>query len=247
MPIRVFVTGAGGRTGKLVLQKLRDHPEFEVKGLVRRHEQQAELGPGAVVGDILAPQSWEQELNGMHALVILTSAVPKMRPTANPDDPPEWYFEEGGMPEQVDWQGQRAQIDLAAKYDLRQVVLVSSMGVTKADHPLNRIGGGKILFWKRMASEYLVNSGVPYTIIHPGGLIDQPGGKRQLLVGKHDAFMDSGGPRSVPREDVAEVAVQALLHPEAVNKSFDLVARPKGEGEPTKSWDVLFDQTTAGL
>ena len=31
----------------------------------------------------------------------LTSAVPKMRPTANPDDPPEWYFEPGQMPEQV--------------------------------------------------------------------------------------------------------------------------------------------------
>ena len=41
----------------------------------------------------------------------------------------------------------------------QQVVLISSMGVTKPDHPLNRIGGGKILMWKRMAEEYLVNSG----------------------------------------------------------------------------------------
>lgn len=48
-------------------------------------------------------------------------------------------------------------------------------------------------------------AGVPYTIVHPGGLIDQAGGRRQLLVGKHDEFMDSGGPRTVPREDVAEV------------------------------------------
>ena len=36
---------------------------------------------------------------------------------------------------------------------------MSSMGVTKPDHPLNRIGGGKILMWKRMAEQYLVNSG----------------------------------------------------------------------------------------
>jgi hypothetical protein len=42
---------------------------------------------------------------------------------------------------------------------IAQVVLISSMGVTKPDHPLNRIGDGKILFWKRMAEEYLVNSG----------------------------------------------------------------------------------------
>ena len=50
---------------------------------------------------------------------------------------------------------------LASRRPLRQVVLVSSMGVTKADHPLNRIGGGNILLWKRMAEEYLANSGAP--------------------------------------------------------------------------------------
>lgn len=74
------------------------------------------------------------------------------------------------QPEQVDWVGQRSQIDLAAQHGVRQVVLVSSMGVTKPDHPLNRIGNGKILMWKRMAEEYLVNSGLAYTIIHPGAL-----------------------------------------------------------------------------
>ena len=74
------------------------------------------------------------------------------------------------QPEQVDWVGQRSQIDLAAQHGVRQVVLVSSMGVTKPDHPLNRIGNGKILMWKRMAEEYLVNSGLAYTIIHPGSL-----------------------------------------------------------------------------
>ena len=93
------------------------------------------------------------------------------------------------MPEAVDWLGQRTQIDLAKKHGLQQVralcwtvhllianlpplthpptqthrppqvVLVSSMGVTKPEHPLNCIGGGKILMWKRMAEEYLVNSG----------------------------------------------------------------------------------------
>jgi hypothetical protein len=40
-----------------------------------------------------------------------------------------------------------------------QVVLVSSMGVTKPDNPLNCRGDGKILMWKLMAEEYLVNSG----------------------------------------------------------------------------------------
>lgn len=44
-----------------------------------------------------------------------------------------------------------------------------------------------------------------------------------------------------------QVVVQALVYPEALNKSFDLVAQPEGQGEPTQQWDVLFDQTTSGL
>jgi len=61
----------------------------------RRQEQAAELGEGVVVGDVLSPESWQKELAGCTHLVILTSAVPKMRPTRNPDDPPEWYYEPG--------------------------------------------------------------------------------------------------------------------------------------------------------
>lgn len=116
----------------------------------------------------------------------------------------------------------------------------------------------------------------------------------QLVVGKHDALMAAGGPRTVPRADVAEVVVQvrgggagrgwtddarlvrcsrgealgagvwhrppaaaclpacrlapqAMRCEEALNKSFDLVARGEGEGEPTTHWEALFDATTAGF
>lgn len=36
---------------------------------------------------------------------------------------------------------------------------------------------------------------------------------------------------------------------EALNTSFDLVARNEGEGEPTKFWEAFFDQLeiTAGF
>lgn len=57
--------------GKLVLQKLRERPEFaSVKGLVRRPEQQAELGAGIIVGDVMSPETWEEELAGCSALVM---------------------------------------------------------------------------------------------------------------------------------------------------------------------------------
>ena len=41
------------------------------------------------------------------------------------------------------------------------------------DNFLNTIGDGMILLWKRRAERYLIDSGLNYTIIHPGGLIDE--------------------------------------------------------------------------
>lgn len=56
--------------------------------------------------------------------------------------------------------------------------------------------------------------GVPYTIIHAGGLLDKAGGQRELTVGKNDEFL-ANKVRSVPRDDVAEVIWDSILsaHP----------------------------------
>lgn len=53
--------------------------------------------------------------------------------------------------------------------------------------------------------------GVPYTIIHAGGLLDKSGGQRELTVGKNDEFLKNKV-RSIPREDVAEVRLSSLLY-----------------------------------
>ena len=62
------------------------------------------------------------------------------------------------------------------------------MGGTQPENFLNSIGkvegddkSGNILLWKRKAEEYLINSGMSYTIIHPGGLLDKEGGAREIV------------------------------------------------------------------
>ncbi len=83
---------------------------------------------------------------------------------------------------QIDWLGQKAQIDAAKEAGVKKVVLISSMGGTDENHPLNKLGDGNILIWKRKAEEYLINSGAfDYTIIHPGGLIDEEVPRCSLL------------------------------------------------------------------
>jgi hypothetical protein len=68
-----------------------------------------------------------------------------------------------------------------------------------------------------------------FVVIHPGGLLDAPGGERELLVGVDDALL-AGDRRSVPRADVAEFVLRALEIETIKNVSFDLASREPGEG-----------------
>ena len=253
---RVLVTGATGRTGSLTLQKLRQHPEeFAAIGFARSEAKIKELfgsTEGFVLGDITDKAALESALQGCQALIILTSAVPRMTAPPKLGERPTFEFEPGGMPEAIDYEGQRNQIDAAIAAGVEQIVLVGSMGGTQLNHPLNQLGQGNILVWKRRAEAYLIGSGVDYTIIRAGGLLDQPGGLRELLVSKDDVFLTqapNGIPPSVPRADVAEVAIQALREPTARNKAFDLISKPGDDPSAvvTQDFAALFAQTRPGL
>lgn len=244
----VLVTGAGGRTGELVYKKLKERGgRFVSRGFVRTEESKQKIGGGddVFVGDVRQPETLTPVFQGVDALVIVTSAVPKMKPGFDPSKGgrPEFYFEDGCNPEQVDWIGQKNQIDAAKAVGAKQIVVVGSMGGTNPNHPLNSLGNGKILIWKRKAEQYLADSGIPYTIIRAGGLVDKEGGLRQLLVGKDDELLATET-KSVPRADVAEVSVQALLIEEAKNKAFDLASKPEEAGSPTTDFKALFSQVS---
>eukprot|EP00740_Mantoniella_antarctica_P011685 CAMPEP_0181367378 /NCGR_PEP_ID=MMETSP1106-20121128/11352_1 /TAXON_ID=81844 /ORGANISM="Mantoniella antarctica, Strain SL-175" /LENGTH=355 /DNA_ID=CAMNT_0023483083 /DNA_START=38 /DNA_END=1105 /DNA_ORIENTATION=+ len=262
--MQVAVTGAGGRTGSLVMKLLSEQRgAFAApRGLVRSSKSAdkvrgvvADAGADACVlveGNISDPAVLTTLCEGCDALVILTSAVPKPRIFSMvkalvskvlpwmENKRPEFYFPDDGTPEQVDWLWQKTQIDAALAAGVTKIVLVSSMGGTQLDNFLNTMGGGgavgaaNILLWKRKAEMYLVASGADYTVVHPGGLLNKDGGKRELLVGMDDELL-KGDRRSVPRADVAAFVVRCLDAPEASNLSFDLASREEGEGSgPTQ-------------
>ena len=255
-PLHVLVTGATGRTGSIAVQKLQQRPEqFVVKGFARSATKVQEQFGGTVgfyIGDISNPGDLKAALEGCDALVILTSAIPQMKAPSEPGHRPEFFYPEGGTPEQVDYQGQVNQIEAAKAAGVKHIVLVGSMGGTNEQHPLNRMANGNILIWKRNAEAYLIDSVTDYTIIRAGGLQDQPGGQRELLVGKDDTMLihpPNGIPTSIPRADVAEIVVQALLEPAARNKAFDVISKPEGTpgANITTDFQMLFRQTTPGL
>ena len=260
---RVLVTGAGGQTGQLAFRGLLSKPGFFPIGTVRSDDSKKALiegdglGPETIpeenvlVFDITDSDSVEEKLEGCDAVLICTSAKPA--PTGEADEStgrPKFGFPLG-QPELVDWEGQRNIIDAAKKINPgMHVILCSSMGGTNPNNPLNNLGkstaadgkttGGDILKWKRKAEKYLIESGLPYTIVHPGGLLNEPGGERELCVGVDDVIPGTSN-NSLPRADVARVMIASLEDDKYRGRSFDVVSKPVGEGQVTEDFSKLIE------
>ncbi|MEB3219494.1 MAG: CIA30 family protein [Nostocales cyanobacterium 94392] len=126
---------------------------------------------------------------------------------------------------------------------LPQFVLVSSAGVTRPGRPginleeeppavkLNDQLGG-ILTWKLKGEDTLRASGIPYTIIRPCALTEEPGGK-ELILEQGDNIRGK-----ISREDVAKLCVQALQEPSAYNLTCEV---KQGENNASYiDWEELF-------
>ena len=199
----VLVAGATGGTGSEVVRELLANG-YRVRAFVREIDMaRASLGDDIeyAVGDVRERATIDAALDGVGALI---SAIGAGR--GNPDNGPEF----------VDYGGVRNMADAAAAVGLGQFVLISSMGVTHEDHVLNKMFNN-VLNWKFKGEEALRASGVPYTIVRPGGLTNEPGGIKSIVFAQGD---DETG--VIPRADLARVCVAALNNSAALNKTFEV-------------------------
>jgi uncharacterized protein YbjT (DUF2867 family) len=169
-----------------------------------------------VKGDVTKPSSLAAAVAG-RTVVVWAAGVASPKALLNPLAAPA-----------VEADGVANLAAVARAAGVRRFVLVSSAG---ADDPVARLTfPGGVLFWKKRGELALQRSGVPYTIIRPGGLTDRalkegeavvaygPGG---IGFGPGKAF--PGG--SIPRAAVADLAVAALVTPAAMDRVVEIVAR----------------------
>ncbi|WCJ33843.1 NAD(P)-binding Rossmann-fold superfamily protein [Euphorbia peplus] len=74
-------------------------------------------------------------------------------------------------PYRIDYMATKNLIDAASVAKVKHFFMVSSLGTNKVGFPaaiLNLFWG--VLIWKRKAEEALIASGIPYTIVRPGGM-----------------------------------------------------------------------------
>lgn len=109
------------------------------------------------------------------------------------------------------------------------------MGVLDPNNFLNQIGKdkkgnghGDILIWKRKAEKYLCLSGLQYTIIHPGGLVDTESSKMELVLDVDDVLLKREK-KSIARADVANLCIAALTVSGDKSVSIDCIGKEVDE------------------
>ena len=135
-------------------------------------------------------------------------------------------FDPGGpsSPRYVDYQGVVNMAGVAAMLGVKHFVLTSSIGAGVASQPLNQFCDN-VVMWKWLGEDYLRDGDMPYTIIRPGGLGEDEGGKTGITLAG-DGGLETG---FIQRADVAKVLVASLGNDDAAGKTIEIVGNPAGK------------------
>ncbi len=215
--MKALVVGATGRTGRRIVEVLHEK-QIPLRALVRDVEKGKALLPQGielVPGDVGDPASLTAALADCTVLLCATGATPSLDFTA---------------PYRVDYLGTQNLINGSQAAGIEHFVLVSSLCVSQFFHPLNLFW--LVLYWKLQAEIDLKGSGLTYTIVRPGGLLEADNDE-PLQMAPADTLFEG----RIPRRKVAEVAVQALFQPAARNRVVEIITTPTAA---PATWEELF-------
>lgn len=195
---KILIVGATGDTGKRVIEILRNSQSFEPVAMVRK-EEQIEIFEDMEVKTVVA--DLEGDVN--HALEGIDKVI----------------FAAGSGSEtgedktiSVDQEGAIKMIDAAKKAKVKKFVMLSAMG---ADEPSKHKKLEVYLEAKKKADEYLIESGIPFSILRPGALTDDMG-LAKVKLGKK---LNEKG--EISRDDVAFLLVMSLADPLIKNRIIE--------------------------
>jgi nucleoside-diphosphate-sugar epimerase len=129
-----------------------------------------------------------------------------------------------------DFLGNRNVFDAARDAGVARIIMISSIGSGDSEEAIPWIAKwflGDVLALKTRAEDFLQGTGVPYTIIRPGGLKDgEPTGNGLLTE-------DPMAMGIVTRRDLAQLVVDALDDPAAARKIYSAL-----DNDLSWPWDM---------
>ena len=219
--MKVLVVGANGKIGKQLVDLLNESETHSVRAFVRKEEQAKELESNGIethLGDLEGSVSdLEEAVKGTDAVVFTAGS--------------------GGSTGAdktllIDLDGAVKVIDAAKNVGVDRFLMVSAFGADQREKWNEEIKSYYVA--KYYADKELMQSGLNYTIVRPGGLTDDAS-KGKVVVSDNMQLADSDD-WTIPREDVAKVVFESLDNEKTYYKAFDLVS---GEQSIEEALDQL--------
>ncbi len=205
----IFLAGASRGVGEQIADYLTQEMPRKVKALIRSETSCPALesrGIKVVRGNALDIDSVEAAMWGEDPIDAVISTI-------------------GGLPQdgqRADYWGNINLINVAVKAGVKKFILVSSIGCGKsvvALSPQNLEVLGPVLAEKEKAEDYLINSGLTYTIVRPGVLKSEPRTGSAILT---EDVRVSG---RITRADVAQLVCQCLVSERSHHKILSALDR----------------------
>jgi uncharacterized protein YbjT (DUF2867 family) len=201
--MNILIVGANGQIGRHLIEKVAE-TEHKSVAMVRKEEQADALkklgADEVVIGDL--EKDFSHAFKGVDCVIFTAGS--------------------GGHTGAdktilIDLWGAIKTIELAKEHKISRFLLVSSMN---ADTPDTGIESMKHYFVaKKLADDHLRSSGLDYTIVRPGGLLNEPATGKILLEEKIQEY----GSREITREDVAAVLAEAVDLENTYKKTFEIL------------------------
>jgi len=200
--MRVLVIGANGQIGKHVIRLLKESDTFSP--MVRKEEQAKELensGVATVLADLEGSvEHLAEAIKGCDAIVFTAGS--------------------GGHTGAdktllIDLDGAVKAMEAAESAGVNRFVMVSALQAHHRENWNEKIKPYYVA--KHYADRMLEQSKLTYTIIRPGGLLNEPGTGRVTAA-------ENAERGTIPREDVARTVLAVLSEEHTFNRAFDLVS-----------------------
>ncbi|MFC3041885.1 SDR family oxidoreductase [Virgibacillus xinjiangensis] len=203
--MKTLIVGANGKIGKHLVRKIVENGQ-EARAMIRKEEQASyfeDLGAETVVVDLEdSVESIQKAVEGVDAVVFTAGSGPNT-----------------GKDKTIliDLDGAVKTVEAARAANVERFVLVSSFDTSREAIVEAPSSFSPYVAAKRYADVALRNSGLSYTIVHPGILTNDD------ATGKVSAA-EKVQRGEVPREDVAEVLYQTLQTSSTIGKAFQVVS-----------------------
>lgn len=202
--MKVLVAGANGQIGRHLVNLLQDSEEHTVRAMIRKEEQQdyfKSLGVEAVLASLEGTvEEIAEAAKGCDAIVFTAGS-------GGHTGPDKTLL--------IDLDGAVKTVEAAEMAGIKRFVMVSALQAHRRENWNEKIRPYYVA--KHYADRALLQSGLTYTIVRPGGLINEPG------TGKITAAenLERG---TIPREDVARIVYESLTEERTFNTSFDVIS-----------------------